>query len=79
MTNLREDPHQLSLFDQPHADVGGTDADYTYRVASNGDFVVSGFVPGYGRVTARNRFLFPAVSEFRARYAAASAAVQALF
>jgi len=72
---------QLSLFDaiaersEAHADA----PEYTYRVARNGDFVVTGSVPGYGRVSARSRFLFPAVSEFRARAASARAAVQPLF
>ena len=81
-TSLPEAPaldnvQQLPLFADTAA--GGDELEYTYRVARNGDFVVTGTVPGYGRVTTRNRFLFPAVTEFRARAEAARAAVRPLF
>ena len=55
---------QLDLFSQEIPE-------YTYRTASNGDFVVTAEVPGVGRITARDRFLWPAVSIMTARYHAA--------
>ncbi|HEY1293660.1 MAG TPA: hypothetical protein VGJ60_11300 [Chloroflexota bacterium] len=79
MSNLREDPQQLSMLDAI-ADAAGEDvAEYDYRVDKHGVFIVTGTVPGYGPVTTRSRFLYAAVSEFRARAAAARAAVQPLF
>jgi hypothetical protein len=47
---------------------------YSYRIAKNGSFIVTANVEGVGRLTATNRFLAPAVSEIKAKIAAALAA-----
>jgi hypothetical protein len=47
---------------------------YSYRIARNGNFIVTANVDGVGRLQTRGRFLAPAISELQAKITAALAA-----